>query len=136
MRYQVSSKEHDGASSLLLKATYVNIPDTKKVFSLAAQYACVVNIVIINGIFSLVESMFLFQHRLLPGATRSPKTARPRKVPPTQQPRDPRRKNGRRSQSRRATIFQSWPPVDGKLSLHVHVGSTVERSILDKQSVS
>ena len=27
-----------------------------------------------------------FQHRLLPGATRSPETARPRQVPPIQQP--------------------------------------------------
>ena len=89
------------------------VPDTQKAFILTVQYACVVNIVII-GIFSLVEIMFLFQHRLLPGATRSPKTARPRQVLPTQQPRDPRRNNGRRSQSRRATIFRSCPPGDGK----------------------
>ena len=41
------------------------------------------------------------------------------------------------SQTRRATMFQSCPPGDGKESLHfLFLGSAVERSILDKQSVS
>ena len=72
------------AESTILCSIY--IPGTKKLFILIVQYACVINIVIIIGIFNLIELSMFFQHRLLPGATRSPETARPRQVPPTQQP--------------------------------------------------
>ena len=56
MRYQVSSKEQDGSSSLLLKAPYMHTGSSykKSYVSFIVQYVCVVNIVIIIGIFSLI----------------------------------------------------------------------------------
>ena len=50
--------------------------------------------------------------------------------------RDPRRKNGRCSQIQRATTFLCCPPGYGNQLLHFILGSAVERSILDKHSVS
>ena len=79
--------------------------------------ACVVNIVIVFGIFSLIEVKNVLQHRLPPGATRSPDAARPRQVPPTQQPQPSRfqaKERASQPNSRRATTFQSCPPGDGK----------------------
>ena len=75
-----------------------------------------------------------FQHRLLPGATRSPETARPRQVPPTPQPcRSPAKE--RASQPNSASddfsrLFSRRRQVITTFS----VGSTVERSILDRAS--
>ena len=76
-----------------------------------------------------------FQHRLLPGATRSPETARPRQVPPTQQP-------SRSTPTERASQPNSASDDFSKLLSRrrqvittLFVDSTVERSILGSASV-
>ena len=76
-----------------------------------------------------------FQHRLLLGATRSPETARPRQVVPTQQPsRSPAKE--RASQPNSASDDSSkLPSRRRRVFTTSSVGSTVERSILDRASV-
>ena len=67
MRYEVSSKEHDG-SSLLLKAPYIHTYlIQRKLFILIVQYAGVINIVVIIGIFSLIELKHVFSTPVAPG---------------------------------------------------------------------
>ena len=67
MRYQVSSKEHDGSCLLLLKAPYIHTSYKENSLSFIVQYACVVNIVIIIGIFSLIELKYVFSTPAAPG---------------------------------------------------------------------
>ena len=61
----------------------------KKLFILIVQFACVVNIVIIIGIFSLIELNHFFSTPAAPG----------RHPIPRDRATAPRRKNGRRSQT-------------------------------------
>ena len=97
--------------------------------------ACVANIVIMIGVFSLIEIKYVFQLRLLPGATRSPETARPRQVPPTQQPsRSPAKE--RASQPNSASDdFSKLLSRRRQVITTCSVGSAVERSILDRASI-
>ena len=80
-----------------------------------------------------IRSM-VFQHQLLPGATRSPETKRPRQDPPTQQPsRSPAKKQASQPKSA-SDVFSKLPFQRRQLVTTFYVGSTVERSIFGEQS--
>ena len=67
MRYQVSSKEHDGSCLLLLKAPYIHTSYKENSLSFIVQYACVVNIVIIIRICTLIELKYVCSAPAAPG---------------------------------------------------------------------
>ena len=104
---------------------YLHIPDTK----------AIVNIVTMIGIFSLIEWSVPFQPRLFQGATQSPETARQRQVPPTHQPsRSPAKERASQPNSV-IDYFSKLPSRRRQVIITFYVGSTVERSILDRASV-
>ena len=76
-----------------------------------------------------------FLHRLFPGATRSPETARPLYVSPTQQPpRSPAKERASQPNSARDD-FSKLPSRRRQINTTFSVGSTVDRSSLDRGSV-
>ena len=137
MRYQVSSKEHDGSSSLLLKAPYnIYIPDTKKA-ACSLQFNTLAPSTSLSSLGSLVclSSNMFFQHRLLSGATRSPETARQRQVPRTKQPSRSPAKEGAPQPNSVSDDFSRLLSRRRQVISTFSVGSTAERSILDRAPI-
>ena len=106
----------------------------------APRYVVVLVVVVMSKCIS--ENMPVIILRILqkqlrvPGATRSPETARPRRVPPAQQPsRSPVKE--RASQPNSASgDFSKLPSRRRQVNTTFPFASAVERSILDNQSVS
>ena len=76
------------------------------------------------------------QHRLLLGSTRPPETARPRQVLPTQQPLRSLAKERASQPNSASDDFSKLPYRRRQVITTFPFGSAVDRSILDKQSVS
>ena len=135
MRYQVSSKEHDGSCLLLLKAPYIHTSYKENSLSFIVQYACVVNIVIIIGIFSLIELKYVFLNTGAPGRHPIP---RDRATAPSPTHTAALAIPGERTASQPNSgsgDFSKLPSQSRQVITTLSVGSTVERSTLDRASV-